>query len=689
MNEDLFRSLFAAYPDALLVVDEQGAITLANPAAVKLLGYGADELVGLPVEALVPESVRPRHANYRTAYGQHPRARPMGAQMDLVARRKDGSEVMVEIALSPLQSHHLPYVVAAIRGIGEYPRVKQALQRARYAECVAQVGRLAVDARDPQSLVHEVPAAAATALQCELGVLFLLEPDGQSLRVAGGVGLLPNEQIGDRVPNRPDMPPGYVMGGGGPIVIDDYRTEARFVVPPSYLAHGLVSAVAVPLVERGRIVGALAVRSTQPQRFGDDETRFLDSLASLVTTALQRAQVDEALRHSQRLETVGQLTGGIAHDFNNLLTIIQGNLQVLEDLPGIGDNDAAAQMIGAAARAARRGGELTAKLLAFSRRQVLQPTQIDLGAMLQSLADMLRRTLDQRIRIEVRLEPDCPPCLADPGQLESALLNIAVNARDAMPEGGRLLFSAQRCRALPPALQVPGADGWPPSADDYVEIAVGDTGVGMSDAVKARAFEPFFTTKEAGRGTGLGLSTVYGFANQSRGTITLDSVPGVGTTVTLFIPRPRGHQAAALRTVGAAAAVPRGLRVLLVEDEPEVLRVVHAFLDGWGCEVAACSNAEQALALLQSPSGNEVDLLLSDVVLGPGVRGTELAARAHRLLPALPVLLMSGYSSDLLAAGTVGAGPAAPPLLRKPFLREELAAAIVSVLALAGASRTD
>jgi PAS domain S-box-containing protein len=676
----LFRSLFTAYPDALLVVDAQGTIVMANPAAEKLLGYGLDELQGLSVEQLVPDSIRPRHSAYRDAYAHAPRPRPMGTQMDLVARRADGSEVMVEIALSPLQPQGLPYVVAAIRGIGDYPRVKEALKRARYAECVAQMGRLAVDARDPEGLLREVPVAAAEALQTEVGVLFLLEPDGQAFRVAGGKGLLPGEHLGDRVPNRPDTPPGFVLAQARPVVVADYRDETRFAPPPAYIERGLVSGLGVPLIERGRIVGALTVRSTQPQRFGGDEMRFLDSLASLVTTSLLRSQSDEALRHAQKMESVGQLTGGIAHDFNNLLTVIQGNLQVLECLPGIEGNDGAQQMIAAAARASRRGAELTSKLLAFSRRQVLQPSSVDLSVMLNSLADMLRRTLDQRIRIEVDIEPGCPPCLADPGQLESALLNIAINARDAMPEGGLLRFTAHRCRALPASLQAPTPGGWPPSSEDYVAIGISDTGTGMPDAVKERAFEPFFTTKEAGRGTGLGLATVYGFATQSHGTVTIDSTLGVGTTLTLFIPRPRQMHAGHTARGNVTAEVPRGLRVLLVEDEPEVLRIVQAFLTGWGCEVQPCANAEQALAMLRPTRAEDLDLLITDVVLGPGLRGTELAAQVRALRADLPVLLMSGYSSDLLAAEHA-LGASGPELLRKPFLREELAGAIVGVIA--------
>ncbi len=650
----VFRSLFAAYPDALLVVGHDGSIVLANPAAATLLDYDVDELVGLPVDALVPDAIRPRHATYRQAYADSPRARPMGTQMDLLARRRDGSEVMVEIALSPLQEHGLPYVVAAIRGIGAYPRVRQALQRARYSEQVAHFGRLAVDARDPQLLVEQAPRVAAEALEIESAVLLLLEPGRQELRVAAGVGLLPDEPPGARLSAAPGTPLG--------------RALHEALAPP---VAGWGSVHAVPLAGRDQALGVLLLRARAPQRFGADERRFLDLLGSLLATSLQRAHSEEALSHSQRLESVGQLTGGIAHDFNNLLTVISGNLQVLEELPALAGDAFGQQLVGAAARASRRGAELTGKLLTFSRRQVLQPAAIDVEILLESLADMLRRTLDQRIRISVEAEPGCPQVLADPAQLESALLNVAINARDAMPEGGALEFS---CRTLPTAeLPIELAAGSEAAAARYVEIAVADSGVGMPEHVKERAFEPFFTTKEAGRGTGLGLATVYGFARQSRGAVLIDSAPGAGTTLRLVLPEVPGSGEPVPVDTLPRAQLPAGLHVLLVEDDPEVRQVVQRFLVGFGCRVTECTSGEDALAALTPGAG--IDVLLSDIALGAGLRGTDLAEKARARCPGLPVLLMSGYSSALLDA------PPGWPLLRKPYTRTELARALARVIA--------
>jgi PAS domain S-box-containing protein len=664
----VFRSLFAAYPDALLVVDQEGVIRLANPAALALLGYEADELLGLGVDVLVPDAIRPRHAAYRDAYAAHPRPRPMGNQMDLVARRRDGREVMVEIALSPLQDHGLPYVVAAIRNITDYPRVKQALQRARYAEHLAKFGRLAVDARETEKLLAEVPIVAADALQVEMAEVRLLEPNGLKVRVATAAGPDSAQRIGRRLAIEPGSALEIVLTEGKAVVAGDSdgHAEPSLELTPGDRETGIVCKLLVPLSDRGRTIGALAVRSRIRRTFGEDELNFLQSLSSVLATVLQRASSEDALNHAQRLESVGQLTGGIAHDFNNLLTVISGNLQILRDMPASASDTLVQPLVDAAIRATQRGAELTSKLLAFSRRQVLQPTVVDLGVLLRSLTGMLRRTLDQRIAIELDVAVNLQ-CTVDPTQLESALLNIALNARDAMPKGGTLRFNCHVAVTKPPELEFAEA-----ATAGFIAIEISDTGEGMPAAVRERAFEPFFTTKESGRGTGLGLSTVYGFAHQSRGAATLESTPGHGTTVTLYLPRVGGDEVQAeVQSANPRANIPRGLKVLLVEDDPEVIAVVRQFLTSMGLEVLPCADGQQALQALED---QPVDLLLTDVFLGPGLRGTEVAAQARRRRPGLPILLMSGYSGELLE------DPLGWEVLAKPYTRAELERAIGRVL---------
>jgi CheY-like chemotaxis protein len=287
---------------------------------------------------------------------------------------------------------------------------------------------------------------------------------------------------------------------------------------------------------------------------------------------------------------------------------------------------------------------------------------------------MLDRTLDQRIKIEV-VATNSPVVRADAGQLESALLNIAINARDAMPEGGLLRFSCETMPSLPVGLRQ-FMDQDAQSDIPFVAITVQDTGAGMTEEVKERAFEPFFTTKGAGRGTGLGLSTVYGFAKQSKGTVDIVSSPGKGTAVTLYIPSADVAPASAVEWDPEECQLPAGLKVLMVEDDPEVRAVVKAFLDALKCESTTCNSAEDALRRLEQD--DTFDVLLSDISLGAGMRGTELAARAQARKPELAILLMSGFSTELLEADSTS--PTSWELLQKPYSRDELKTALARVL---------
>ena len=667
----LYESLFGAYPDGLLVIDGGGQIVRANPAACLLLGYREDELVGLSVDLLVPERARNRHVQYRAGYAKAPRARPMGTQTELVAVRRDGSEVIVEIALSPLHDDGQPLVVAAVRAIGTYPRVRQAIKRGRYGDALARIAALTAEARDAPSLLERAGRAACEALGARNCVVFLLEPGLDMFRVAGGCGLVQGERVGDRVPNRAQTAPGFVLATGGPVLVADYATEKRFQVPAAYRQAGLRRALAVPLADPTRRVGALSVRADVSTEFGEEELRFVQTLAGLLATCLARFETEEQLRHAQRLETVGQLTGGIAHDFNNLLTVILGNLQVLQEQARDAGAQGDVEMLDAAQRAAQRGAELTGRLLAFSRRQVLSPTRVDAAQAVQALAGMLRRTIDPRVAIETDLPAQPLYLRGDPSQFESAMLNTAINARDAMPDGGLLRLAVRRVERLPGDVEPDVRDMPGP----FIAVSVADNGSGMSEAVRARAFEPFFTTKAAGRGTGMGLSTVYGFARQSMGAVTLDSVPGQGTVVTLYLPEWAEADTASPGPAparGASRELPQGLRVLLVEDDDTVRSVVQRYLQRLGAEVHACASAAQARERL---AGSEnVDLMLSDISLGRGERGTELAASVRQQLPQLPVLLMTGYASGEVDIASTW------PLLRKPFDRDTLAAAIAAVI---------
>ena len=396
----------------------------------------------------------------------------------------------------------------------------------------------------------------------------------------------------------------------------------------------------------------------------------------------ERKRVEERLRQAQKMEAVGQLTGGVAHDFNNLLAVILGNAEMLGERLGTEDRQVAAVM-----RAAARGAELTQRLLAFSRRQPLKPQAIDLAGRVAGMTELLTRTLGATIEITVASAPGLWRASADPGQLENALLNLAINARDAMPEGGRLSISSANASleageiAALLAGQAPeaadGEPGGPGGPGDYVVLSVSDTGTGMSPAVLARVFEPFFTTKDVGQGSGLGLSMVYGFARQSGGFAAIESAPGRGTTAQLYLPR----AVAAAPAPGArsrATQLPRGHEtVLLLEDAQDMRELAVALLEDLGYHVLAAADAAEAGARLAENPG--VDLLLADVILPGGRSGPDFAETARRRNPALKVLFMSGYSAEvLMQRGDSLARDT--PLLPKPFRKTALAKAVREAL---------
>lgn len=381
----------------------------------------------------------------------------------------------------------------------------------------------------------------------------------------------------------------------------------------------------------------------------------------------EKLRDETALRQGQKMEATGQLTGGMAHDFNNILQVIQANLDLVRS--AVPNDPAALARLAAAGAAADRGARLTQQLLAFARRQPLAPQPTNVARLVRDLADLLRHSLGERITIELDVAHEPWNAKIDPGQLENAILNLAINARDAMPDGGTVTVEVsnatldRRYAALHPDV-TPGP---------YVLVAVTDTGTGMPPEVAAQAFDPFFTTKRDGKGTGLGLSMVYGFVRQSNGHIRIDSAIGQGTSVKLYLPRTMDP---VLDLSSDTAGGKSGSeRVLVVEDNDEVRRAVVALLSGWGYRVVAAENPDVAAAILEKDPA--FDLLFTDVVMPGSMSAIELAAMAQRLRPDIAVLLTSGYARDLIPAKD------RPdyPLIAKPYRGEELMARLRGVLA--------
>ncbi|HKR89047.1 MAG TPA: response regulator [Phenylobacterium sp.] len=380
---------------------------------------------------------------------------------------------------------------------------------------------------------------------------------------------------------------------------------------------------------------------------------------SVILDATDRHLLEEQLAQARKMEAVGQLTGGVAHDFNNLLTVVLGNVDMLARRAE--DEARRARRVEAIRQAAERGRDLTRQLLAFSRRQHLSPVTLDVNALIRDFAPLIQQAVGEAVTLDLALTEEGLCAHVDPTQLETALLNLAVNARDAMPEGGVLSIGTAR----EPAAAEEGAE--------WVAISVQDTGVGMIPEVRERVFEPFFTTKEVGKGSGLGLSQVYGFVRQSEGEVRLDSDPGAGSTFRLRLPLSDQEVQAARPDAARPEIIGGDEKVLLVEDDPTVLSLTLDLLSGLGYQVSCATNAAEALAILKSPAS--IDLLFTDVVMPGGVNGVSLARTARELRPGLPILLSSGFVGE-----RAGTEDVEFELLDKPYETAVVAAKLRSLL---------
>jgi PAS domain S-box-containing protein len=660
------RAWFDVAPDAMVAVDDAGTIVLANTQAERLFGYAPGGLAGLPIEALVPVSFRTGHQQHRRAYTARPRMRPMGTDYELQGARRDGQVFPVEIGLSPVDTGERALTIASIRDISKTRRALQAQERTRRDAFAVRIGRLALDSPDYQQAISGIPELVRSALDADAVVIFSTEWHRRNLqsRAVTGLHAAAADTLATVLSEGVALRHALATGELAAITREQLRAEEYAPIRSALADLGFRDVAMVPMFGRYEPLGLLAALSSSERGLDHDTINFLRSVANLLAAAVQRSRAEEQLAHAQRLEAIGQLTGGVAHDFNNLLTVVSGNLQLLEiELDGQPQTH---ELIGAAQRGVARGADLTRKLLAFARRQQLHPVSIPTAPLLNDLARILRRVLGGTISIEVDCPTDIADLYADPAELETALINLALNSRDAMPRGGRVTVAASE------AVVEGGAEL---NAGRYIVLTVGDTGTGMPPDVQAHALEPFFTTKGAGKGSGLGLSMVHGFVKQSGGRMRIDSRLGYGTRIELWLP-----VSAAASGRATTPAPPRGgtserTTVLAVEDEPEVLAIAVAFLRSLGYGVLSASNAKDALDLLATHP--DIGLLFSDVVLGRGMNGIALAAEVRRSHPALPVLLTSGYPhSSKEQPDDIGNFA----LLRKPYRREELGEAIGRVL---------
>jgi two-component system cell cycle sensor histidine kinase/response regulator CckA len=607
----------------------------------------------------------------------------------LLPRRLSGSILSLASAAPHLEDGRPlqvpPTPVREVNQVAEtMMRAVDRIQRdRRMADSLGGVARLAAQSPEPEKVARAVVEALPGLLEAKMAALYRLDQgSGAALFVAGvGAGVRWNIRL---APGSGTV--GRAIAAVQPVVTRDLLADPEIRLEPEARANVMASpyraALAVPLALRGTVIGALVVGAEAGRVFSPEEIALAERFAGEVAVAFEHArlyvaaqtslvemrrayeelaQTKEQLTQAQKMEVIGRLAGGVAHDFNNLLTVILGRSELLRR--ELGSRPEWRRHVDLIHTTADRAAGLTRQLLAFSRKQVLQPKRLDLNAVVGGMAPMLSRLIGEDIELVIAARAHAGHIRADPSQLEQVILNLVVNARDAMPNGGRLTIQTAEV-TLDDAFtdRHPGI-----RAGAYVVLTVSDTGVGMTAETRSRIFEPFFTTKEPGKGTGLGLASVYGIVKQSDGYISVDSEPGRGATFQIYLPR---VDAADPGSAPPAPALPmRGTAetILLVEDDPEVRELVAEILGDYGYRVITASRPADAMRL--GDGEERIDLLLTDVVM-PEMSGRELAGQLTARHPELRVLYMSGYSDEVLASrGVIDPGIR---LLMKPFTAEAL-----------------
>lgn len=618
--------------DGIILIDAHGCILMFNAACQNLFKYQANEVTGQNVKMLMPGPYSEEHDSYIDNFRRTGVREIIGIGREVLGKRKDGTIFPMYLSVGEAKQDGGSIFVGIIHDLTERERVERALResnaRLKAVVDTAVDGVILIDARG--NILEFNPA-------CEKMFEYSVEE--------------------------------VVLKNVKMLMPSPYRIEHDGYLK-NFLETGQRKIIGI-----GRdVLGQRKDGSTFPMWLAvgeakqDGESIFVGIIHDLT----ERKRNEELLVQAQKMEMVGQLSGGIAHDFNNLLTVIIGNAELLSEK--LNDRRDLQQLAEDVGRAGDRGAELTQRLLAFSRRQILRPAEVDCNELLGSMQKLLQRTLRQDIEIQAHLDPEISPTFVDAAQLESAILNLAVNAQDAMPSGGRLTFSTANAtldgdyNCLHPEVK-PG---------EYVLIAIADEGEGMSRQTIERAFEPFYTTKEVGKGSGLGLSMVYGFVKQSNGHVSIYSEQGLGTTVRMYLPQvsskiPRLPN----RTPTSIASPPSGIgTVMVVEDDPFVRSFSIKCIESLGYSVISAIDGNDALQKLRS--GVPVDILFTDVVMPGGINGWDLADLALQSRPGLPVLLTSGYAVEtLLKNGRLRADAV---VLTKPYRKVDLASRLREVI---------
>ncbi len=620
-----------------------------------------------------------------------------GSDYDIAYRaiRPDGTTVWLQVRAQALRAHDgTPICLAGTSVDITDLRRAEARNRALLAlddrfRNLDDPGELAFAAAEILGQALDVSRAGYGTIDIEAETISI-ERDWNAPGIGSLAGVLRFRDFGSYIED---------LKRGETVVFADADADPRTAGHADALkAIGAQAVVNLPLTEENGLVALFYLNHATARDWLPEEVAFIREVAHRTRMAVQRRRaehalgllaadlerqvdartealmtVEAALRQSQKMEAVGQLTGGLAHDFNNLLTGIAGSLELLKTRMAQGRHDEAPRYLEAAQGAADRAAALTHRLLAFSRRQTLEPKATDVNRLIAGMEELIRRTVGPSIAVAVVGMPDLDSILVDPNQLENALLNLCINARDAMPDGGKLTVETGQVR-----LDGRAAQERELPAGSYVSLCVSDTGTGMTPDVIAKAFDPFFTTKPIGQGTGLGLSMIYGFTRQSGGQARIHSTPGIGTTVCLYLPRHEG-EAVPGTVPSALSEAPRarpGETVLVVDDEPTVRMLVTDVLEELGYAAIEAEDGAAGLAVLRGP--HRIDLLVTDVGLPGGMNGRQVADAARALRPGLKVLFITGYAENAV----LGHGHLEPGMhvLVKPFPMELLARRIKQVV---------
>ena len=619
------EAILGAAVEAIITIDAAGIIESANPATQKLFGYLDAELIGQNVKMLMPEPYSSEHDGYLHHHLTTSERKIIGIGREVIGLRKDGTEFPIHLSVSTFEVNDARYFAGIIHDMSERKRAEAA---------TTWLGRIIEDS------VNEI---------------FAFDVDTQRF-VTVNRGARTN--LGYSLAELKELTP---------VDIKPEFTTKEFAALIEPLRSGDKEYLQFQTIHRRKDGTDYNVEIELHLSRAVDPPVFI----AIVVDITDRLHAERALQQALKMDAVGQLTGGLAHDFNNLLTVIIGNLELLEMKI---DNPTQSELLSEAQEAADMGARLTERLLAFARRSQLAPEIIDINSLVLGLTDLLRRTLGEVIDIRNALAPGVPATLVDPSQVENVIVNLAINARDAMPDGGKLVIETRNVlidNGLAEEIGVP--------LGNYVQVSVSDTGSGMPEDVRARVFEPFYTTKEAGRGNGLGLSMIYGFAKQSGGHVTIYSELDIGTTVNLYLPAAEADVEAGStdddnRTpdIGLGA----GERILVVEDDDGVRRLTTKRLKTLGYDVTEAINGREALSIFaEDPT---FDLVFTDLVMPGGLSGYQLCEKLRELDPETRVLVTSGYAEELLHADDLERRRLR--IIRKPYRQMELARIIKEVL---------